>query len=122
MVSIAMHDSPLLVPIASWARGGGGCLAEGTQVATPHGTVSIEKLKAGDPVWSLTDAGSSRKSPIHDGGTAGGVCGNFDFRIEIESDSGTPDDGGRGQYRLAGLLRVGDTVYLKGKGMVSLMR
>lgn len=36
-----------------WARGGGGCLAAGTQVATPAGSMSIERLRRGDTVWTV---------------------------------------------------------------------
>jgi len=42
-----------LTPVSSWARGGGGCVAEGTTVFTPQGAIVIEKLKRGDPVWSV---------------------------------------------------------------------
>ncbi len=44
-----------LSPVISWARGGGGCLAEGTLVLTPDGSVAIERLKKGDPVWSVVE-------------------------------------------------------------------
>ncbi|MBI4765227.1 MAG: TIM44-like domain-containing protein [Deltaproteobacteria bacterium] len=44
----------LLIPVLSWGRGGGGCLEEGTLVHTPGGLISIEKLKIGDRVWSVT--------------------------------------------------------------------
>ena len=36
------------------ARGGGGCLASGTKVMTPSGAIVIEKLRVGDPVWSIS--------------------------------------------------------------------
>lgn len=44
----------LISPVSSWARGGGGCLEAGTPVLTPQGLISIEKLKTGDRVWSIT--------------------------------------------------------------------
>ena len=44
-----------LAPEPSWARGGGGCVAEGTRVLAPEGTVAVEKLKKGDAVWSVID-------------------------------------------------------------------
>ncbi len=37
----------------AYARGGGGCLAKGTQVLTPSGSTAIDKLRLGDPVWSI---------------------------------------------------------------------
>lgn len=45
--------SLFLAPSLLWARGGGGCLAEGTPVLTPAGPIPIEKLKEGDRVVSL---------------------------------------------------------------------
>ena len=40
---------------ALFARGGGGCLAAGTLIATPRGDVPIEALRVGDTVWSVVD-------------------------------------------------------------------
>ena len=45
-----------LEPVA-WARGGGGCLAAGTRVATPAGAVPVERLQIGDTVLSRDAAG-----------------------------------------------------------------
>jgi hypothetical protein len=44
------------MPVA-WARGGGGCLAAGTLVATPAGAVPVERLQIGDAVLSRDAAG-----------------------------------------------------------------
>jgi len=44
----------LMLPVISWARGGGGCLEEGTPVWTPKGLIAIEKLNTGDRVWGVT--------------------------------------------------------------------
>ena len=33
------------------------CLAEGTLIDTPRGAVAVEDLRAGDPVWTLSDSG-----------------------------------------------------------------
>ena len=44
----------LIFPVLSWARGGGGCLEEGTPVLTPKGLIAIEKLRTDDRVWSIT--------------------------------------------------------------------
>jgi predicted lipid-binding transport protein (Tim44 family) len=43
------------LPGASFGRAGGGCLEEGTLVATPGGSVPIEQLKAGDQVIAWCD-------------------------------------------------------------------
>jgi len=40
-----VYNSPL------WARGGGGCLVEGTSVKTPNGQILIENIKLGDIVF-----------------------------------------------------------------------
>lgn len=50
----------LLVALAGaaprvFARGGGGCLEQGTLIATPHGAVPIEQLRVGDEVWGRRD-------------------------------------------------------------------
>jgi hypothetical protein len=37
-----------------WARGGGGCLMEGTSILTPSGILAVEHLKEGDPVWAVS--------------------------------------------------------------------
>lgn len=37
------------------ARGGGGCLAAGTRIATPRGEVAIESLRVGDTVCTVVD-------------------------------------------------------------------
>ncbi len=42
-------------PGDSWARGGGGCLREGTLVLTPDGPIAIESLHEGDLVWGVKD-------------------------------------------------------------------
>jgi predicted lipid-binding transport protein (Tim44 family) len=36
----------------AWARGGGGCLAAGTRIATPTGAVAVEQLRIGEAVLS----------------------------------------------------------------------
>ena len=45
----------LLAASIAWGRGGGGCLEEGTLIATPAGQVPIEQLARGDAVWTVTD-------------------------------------------------------------------
>jgi predicted lipid-binding transport protein (Tim44 family)/uncharacterized membrane protein YgcG len=38
-----------------WARGGGGCLEQGTPILTPSGPVPIERLQPGMAVWTSSD-------------------------------------------------------------------
>src|ERR1039458_7210946 len=45
----------LLAASPAWGRGGGGCLEEGTLIATPAGQVPIEQLARGDAVWAVVD-------------------------------------------------------------------
>jgi len=106
-----------LAPHLSWARGGGGCLVEGTQVLTPKGVVAIEGLKKGDFVWSII-GGKFQRAEIQaltkvqpreylEISTTGA-------RLEVTPEH--PMMVAQGEYRLAGLLQVGDTVYLAHDG------
>jgi predicted lipid-binding transport protein (Tim44 family) len=45
----------LLVASIAWGRGGGGCLEEGSLIATPAGQVPIEQLARSDAVWAVVD-------------------------------------------------------------------
>src|SRR5512140_3374772 len=45
--------SLLVAPGLALARGGGGCLEEGTRVATPLGEVPVETLRPGAAVWAV---------------------------------------------------------------------
>ena len=107
----------LFASSAAFARGGGGCLAKGTQVLTPAGAVSIERLRVGDPVWSVSggklQAGTVRAlSEVR-----------TDHYLEISAGGQkilvTPEHPvmvGPGEYRVARLLRAGDGVYRIGDG------
>ena len=107
----------LLAPEPSWARGGGGCLAEGTRVLTPEGAVAIEKLKKGDAVWSVID-GKLQRAEVQAlikvqpeeylEVSAGGA------RLEVTPEH--PMMVARGEYRLAGRIQVGDRVSLVHNG------
>lgn len=112
LASLALMLLILFAPALSWARGGGGCLAEGTPVLTPAGPIPIEKLKVGDGV--LTIAGG-RVQP-----------GRVLARMEVQTDevleiaipgarlritSEHPVMVGRGQYLLAKLLKPEDPIY-----------
>ena len=52
-----------LEPVA-WARGGGGCLAAGTLIATPTGAVPVERLQIGDTVLSRDVAGRQIQTAV----------------------------------------------------------
>ena len=102
----------LLAASLALARGGGGCLAKGTSILTPAGPVAIEKLRAGDPVWSIS-AGTLEV------GTVRAVSEvRADRYVEITAGGETvrftpehPVMVGPGEFRLARLLRAGENVY-----------
>ena len=107
------------LPSLSWARGGGGCLVEGTPVLTPSGPVAIERLHAGDRVWSLQE-GILRESQVY-------VQTEIVAQEILEISAGgeklrlTPEHPvmtGTGEYRMANRLKKGDTVYLVRDGFL----
>lgn len=96
----------------AWARGGGGCLREGTPILTPAGPVPIERLTPGDPVWTVADG---RLQP-----------GRVLTRLEVQPESyvrlsvagrtlwATPEHPFQvapGVFREAGQLRSGDRLW-----------
>ena len=98
---------------SAFARGGGGCLAKGTPVITPAGTVAIETLRVGDRVWSISGdklvAGKVQMlTEVHP-----------DYYLKIsageESMMITPEHPvmvGPGEYRTATHLSAGERVYM----------
>ena len=123
VASLAILFLLFLAPIPSWARGGGGCLMEGTQVGAPHGTVAIEKLKKGDPVLSLT-AGKFHQAKVQ-----ALMAVQPEEYVEISTSGSrlkvTPEHlmlEAPGEYRLAGLLQAGDTVYLIRNGKLEAVK
>jgi predicted lipid-binding transport protein (Tim44 family) len=110
----------LLVPGEVWARGGGGCLAEGTPVLTPAGPRSIEGLRSGDTIWGVKD-GALVEATVH----ASMMVNPPEF-LEIRAGGETlrvtpehPVMVGPGEYRVAKGLVVGDVVYLLREGVLS---
>jgi len=103
----------LLSPALSWARGGGGCLEEGTPIRTLKGPVAIEKLGVGDPVWSMV-SGQLREAKVRAvirvvpeeylELSAGGT------RVRVTPEH--PIMVARGTYRQAGSLFPGDLIFL----------
>lgn len=97
----------------AWARGGGGCLREGTAVLTPAGKVLIENLQPGSVVLGLR------------GGHLGPVRVESVIRLEVlqylEIKAGgrsfrvTPEHPimtGPGEFTLASGLKRGDRLYI----------
>ena len=103
----------LFSPGLTWARGGGGCLEEGTPIRTLKGPVAIERLGVGDPVWSMT-SGQLREAKVRavirvvpeeylELSTAG-------TRVRVTPEH--PIMVAPGTYRQAGSLSPGDLVFL----------
>lgn len=102
-----------LFSTSAFARGGGGCLAKGTPVMTPTGTIAIEKLHVGDEVWSFSGekllAGKVQMlTEVH-----------TDYYLKISTGeesvmitSEHPVMVGTGEYRIARMLNVGERVYM----------
>ena len=106
-----------LAPELSWARGGGGCLSEGTRVLSPKGAVAIEKLKKGDAVWSIIDGKLQRgevQALIKVEPEEYLEVSAGDARLELTPEH--PMMVARGEYRLAGRIQVRDTVCLVQNG------
>jgi hypothetical protein len=102
----------LAMPHALWARGGGGCLAEGTRVLTPSGPVPIETLVAGDDVWTVVD-GQLRPATVQ-----ALIRVQPDDYIELELAHGRlevthehPIQVAAGVFRQAAFLHAGDILW-----------
>ncbi len=98
-----------------WARGGGGCIAEGTPVLTPNGPVAVESLKEGDVVLGAAGArlGSARVEAV----AKLDVDRYLEIRAGGKSLMLTPEHPlmvGRGEFRSAGDIRPGDRLYVAG--------
>jgi predicted lipid-binding transport protein (Tim44 family) len=113
----------LLLPALSWARAGGGCLVEGTAVLTPSGPVAIERLQAGDRVWSLQE-GRLRDSQVY-------VRTEIVTEEILEISAGgetlrlTPEHPvmtGPGEYGMANRFKTGDNVVLVRDGFLKSTR
>jgi predicted lipid-binding transport protein (Tim44 family) len=112
-----------LSPVISWARGGGGCLAEGTRVLTPEGSIAIERLKKGDSVWSVVE-GRLRRAEVQaltavepEEYLEVSASGS---RLEVTAEHLLMV--GEGEYRLADRLKKGDTVFETRNGKLDPVR
>ena len=106
-----------LTPHVSWARGGGGCLAEGTLVLTPEGMVGIQELKKGDLIYSVTARGLQKtrvQALLAAQPEEYTEVSTFRSRLEVTSEHLVMVD--HGEYRLANLLQPGDTVFVMQNG------
>ena len=106
-------------PGPSWARGGGGCLEEGTLVLTPAGSTAIERLQPGNRVLGVA-AGQLQAvevqwvTVVHPERILEILAGNRTLRVTAEH----PVMIAPGEFRIAGLLQTGDAVYLARGGTI----
>ncbi len=110
---------PQLLQEDSWARGGGGCLAQGTPVLTPSGPVNVEGLRKGDLVLGLErgELGLSTVQAVIQTGP--------EELLEIEAGDRilrvTPEHPimvAPGEYRTAQGLELGDRVIMVQGGRI----
>jgi predicted lipid-binding transport protein (Tim44 family) len=102
----------LLASSTVFARGGGGCVAKGTPILTPSGSVAIEKLQPGDPVLCIAH-GKMHSSIVK-------------TRTEVQPESYIELTAGEhkllvtpehpvmvapGEYRVARLIKAGEHIY-----------
>ena len=114
MRSIFIFLCTLLVTSIAWGRGGGGCLEEGTLIATPAGQVPVEQLARGDAVWAVVEGelqpaiiqATVEVDPAEYVEIA--AAGRL-LRVTAEH----PLQINRGVFRVAANLRPGDTLYLR---------
>ena len=99
----------LAAPAPVWARGGGGCVEEGTLVLTPGGPVPVERLQPGDQVLSwlrdgLHPASVQTLTVTRPERIIQFVVGGVVVRATEEHPFATAP----GEFREAGRLREGD--------------
>lgn len=101
----------------AYARGGGGCVEQGTAIATPSGPITIEQLKPGDLVWavsrgktveavvqSTTEVEADEYCELNAGGKTLRVTG--EHPVEIAP----------GVFKMASFIRAGQPVCLVEQG------
>jgi predicted lipid-binding transport protein (Tim44 family) len=113
----------LIAPVTSWGRGGGGCLVEGTQILTPNGAVPVEMLRTGDSIVNVTEGGfrESRIRAI----TAVETEQYLEItagRAKVEATAEHPMMVAKGEFRVAGRLRVGDAAWVADEGKLEAFR
>ena len=97
----------------AYARGGGGCLEEGTPILTPAGAVPIERLAPGDLVWTVVNG------RLNTGTVRACTRVQVDEYLELSvggvslrATGEHPIQVAPGVFRMAREFRAGDTLFL----------
>ena len=88
------------------------CLARGTQIATPDGTVAIEAIRVGMRVWSLDDAGRRTIATVIRTGRTPVPASHEVVRLDLDDGRVVRASPGHplADGRLLGTVRAGDRV------------
>lgn len=88
------------------------CLARGTLIDTPTGPVPVERLRLGDPIWTLTTDGRRVAGSVIALGSTAAPSGHVVIRLVLQDGRTVTASPGHplAEGRLIGDLRPGDTV------------
>jgi len=88
------------------------CLSIGTQIATPDGPIAVERLRLGDPVWTLDATGHRIAGTVIALGSTPAPAGHQVVRLRLEDGRTVTASPGHplADGRRLGDLRVGDLV------------
>lgn len=88
------------------------CLARGTLIDTPNGSIPVERLRIGDPIWILTDDGRRVVGSVIAQGSTAAPPDHVVVRLVLEDGRAVTASPGHplADGRLIGDLRPGDTV------------
>jgi predicted lipid-binding transport protein (Tim44 family) len=107
--ALAVALAAVVTPAGAWARGGGGCLEQGTRISTPLGEVPVEKLRSGAPVWTVVEG---RRVPAEVVAVTQVEPAEYlEFRAGgtlLRATAEHPLEIGAGVFRVASRLQAGD--------------
>jgi hypothetical protein len=88
------------------------CLARGTPIDTPAGPVAVERLRLGDPIWTLTTDGRRVAGSVSALGSTAAPADHVVVRLVLEDGRAVTASPGHplADGRLIGDLRPGDAV------------
>lgn len=88
------------------------CLSMGTPIDTPNGPIAVEKLRLGDPIWTLDAAGRRIAGTVIALGSTQAPRNHHVLRVQLADGRSVTASPGHPLLdgRLLGNLRVGDTI------------